>query len=208
MKLLKSASLAALVVIAGAAGAVTAQDPIVRDPAQVRAGTYDLDPSHGKITWSVDHMGFSTYVGQFVNVSGELTLDPADPSRSTLRASIPVTDVDANDDALDGHLLTPDFFDAANHPVATFVATSIVVDADDRDEATVSGDLTLRGVTRPVVMEVDFNQAGVSPVNQRYTVGFDGEATIRRSEFGIEYGLPFLGDEVELHIEGEFILRE
>lgn len=199
---------AAVIALAAAGGAVTAQDPFVTDPAQVRAGVYDLDPSHGKITWSVSHLGFSTYVGQFVNVSAQLTLDPANPANSTLTAAVPLTDVASNDSGLDGHLQTPDFFDAANHPTAAFVATSIVVDADDADEATVTGDLTLRGVTRPVVMEVEFNQAGVSPVNRRYTVGFDGEATIRRSEFGVDYGVPFVSDEVKLHIEGEFILRE
>ena len=207
MSSFRPVAFAAILAVAATAGAVTAQDPFVTDPAQVRAGFYDLDASHGKITWSVSHMGFSTYVGQFVNVSGELTLDPANPANSTLSATIPLADVASNNDGLNGHLRTADFFDVDNHPTATFVATSIVVDDDDADEATVTGDLTLRGVTRPVVMEVEFNQAGVNPVNQRYTVGFDGEASIQRSEFGIAYGLPLLGDEVELHIEGEFILR-
>ena len=138
-------ALAGVLAAATAAGAVTAQDPFVTDPAQVRAGVYDLDASHGKITWSVSHMGFSTYVGQFVNVSGALTLDPANPANSTLSASVPLADVASNDDGLNGHLRTADFFDVDNHPTATFVATSIAVDEDDADEATVTGDLTLRG---------------------------------------------------------------
>ena len=74
-------------------------------------------------------------------------------------------------------------------------------------EADVLGDLTLRGVTRPVTMEVEFNQAGPSMGNT-YKVGFDGEATIKRSEFGINYALPGISDEVELHIEGEFVLKQ
>ncbi len=140
-------------------------------------------------------------------LAATLTLDPANPSNSTLAATIPLTDVDSNSEGLDGHLQTDDFFDTANHPTATFRATSIVVDSDDPTEADVTGELTLRGVTRPVTMEVEFNQAGPS-MGGVYKVGFDGEATIRRSEFGIDFALPALGDEVELHMEGEFVLQE
>ena len=186
-----------------AGGAVVAQSAMTRIPAEVQAGAYKLDSSHGKITWSVDHLGFSKYYGQFVNVSAELTLDPANPAASTLTATIPLTDVAPNDDGLKRHLQTADFFDTANHPVATFRSTRIVVDPSDPDEATVHGELTLRGVTRPVTMEVDFNQAG--PTRGGYKAGFDGEATIRRSDFGITYALPGVSDEVELHIEGEFV---
>jgi len=196
-----AAGVAAAALLAG--GAVVAQNALTDVPAEVQAGAYKLDSDHGKITWSVDHLGFSTYVGQFVNVQADLTLDPANPANSRLTATIPLTDVDSNSDGLDGHLQTADFFDTANHPVATFVSRSVTVDADDPSEATVFGDLTLRGVTRPVTMEVEFNQAGQSM--GAYKAGFDGEATIRRSEFGIDYALPVLGDEVTLHIEGEFV---
>ncbi len=185
-------------------GVVTAQTAATRVPAEVQAGTYKLDPAHGKITWSVNHLGFSTYTGQFINVAADLTLDPANPSASTLTASVPLTEVAPNNDALKAHLQTPDFFDAAQFPTATFVATSIVVDADDATEAEVRGDLTLRGVTRPVTLDVEFNQAGPS-MGGAYKVGFDGETTIKRSEFGINYALPAVSDEVELHIEGEFV---
>lgn len=188
-------------------GAVVARTQATQVPAEVRAGTYALDAAHGKITWSVDHLGFSTYYGQFVNVQSELKLDPANPSASTLTATIPLTDVDSNSDGLDTHLQTPDFFDTANHPTATFVSRSITIDADDPTEADVLGDLTIRGVTRPVTMEVEFNQAGPSMGNV-YKVGFDGEATIKRSEFGINYALPAVGNEVKLHLEGEFVLQQ
>ena len=184
-------------------GAVAAQAALTRVPAEVRAGAYDLDADHGKITWSVDHLGFSTYKGQFVNVDADLVLDPANPSASTLSATIPLTEVDSNSDALDAHLQTADFFDTANHPVATYVSRSVTVHPDDATRATVVGDLTLRGVTRPVTMQVRFNQAGPS-MGGVYRAGFDGRATIKRSDFGIDYALPVLGDEVDLHIEGEF----
>lgn len=188
-------------------GSVVARTQVTRVPAEVRAGVYALDSSHGKITWSVNHLGFSTYYGQFVNVQATLNLDPANPSASSLTATIPLTDVDPNSDGLKAHLQTPDFFDTANHPVATFVSRSVTVDADDANEATVVGDLTLRGVTRSVTMEVEFNQAGPS-MGGVYKTGFDGEATIKRSDFGINYALPAVSDEVELHIEGEFVLQQ
>ncbi len=187
-------------------GSVVARTQTTQAPAEVRAGVYALDSAHGKITWSVNHLGFSTYYGQFVNVQATLTLDPANPSASSLTATIPLTDVDPNSDGLKAHLQTPDFFDTANHPVATFVSRSVTVDADDASEATVVGDLTLRGVTRSVTMDVEFNQAGPS-MGGVYKTGFDGEATIKRSDFGINYALPAVSDEVRLHIEGEFVLQ-
>ena len=204
-RLLARTAVAGALMLSLVGGVVTAQTAATRNPAEVQAGTYKLDPDHGKITWSVSHLGFSTYYGQFINVAADLTIDPANPSASTLTATVPLADVAPNSDGLKAHLQTADFFDTAKFPTATFVATSVVVDADDASEADVTGNLTLRGVTRPVTLEVQFNQAGPS-MGGAYRVGFDGETTIKRSEFGIAFGLPMgLGDEVELHIEGEFI---
>lgn len=204
MRLVSRAVIAAASLSLLAGGAVVAQAALTRTPSEVQAGAYALDSDHGKITWSVNHLGFSTYKGQFVNVDADLTLDPADPSTATLTATIPLTEVDSNSDGLDAHLQTADFFDTANHPVATYVSRSVTVDPTAPDRATVEGDLTLRGVTRPVTMTVRFNQAGPS-MGGAYRAGFDGEATLKRSDFGIDYALPVLGDEVSLHIEGEFI---
>ncbi|WP_299177920.1 YceI family protein [uncultured Brevundimonas sp.] len=203
---MKYALAGALAVSLAAGGAVVAQAALTQTPSEVTAGAYDLDSSHGKITWSVNHLGFSTYTGQFVNVKAELKLDVANPSASTLTATIPLTDVAPNDDRLKAHLQTADFFDTANHSTATFVSRSVTVDADNANEATVVGDLTLRGVTKPVTIEVEFNQAGTAM--GAYKAGFDGEATIKRSDFGINYALPAVSDEVELHIEGEFVLKQ
>jgi polyisoprenoid-binding protein YceI len=201
-----AAGVASLALLTG--GAVVAQTTLTKVPSEVTAGAYKLDSDHGKITWSVSHMGFSTYTGQFVNVQAELSLNPSNPSASTLTATIPLTDVMTGSNGLDGHLQSPDFFDTANHPTATFVSRSVEVDSDDPNEATVIGDLTLRGVTKSVVVEVEFNQAGPSMGNT-YKAGFDGEATIKRSDFGITYGIPMgLGDDVKLHIEGEFTLQQ
>ncbi|MHC3127770.1 hypothetical protein OB03_10990 [Brevundimonas sp. GN22] len=186
------------------AGSVIAQAAMTKVPSEVQAGTYKLDSSHGNITWSVNHLGFSQYYGQFANATAELKLDSANPSASTLTATIPMGDVATTSAGLTRHLKNADFFDVENHPTATFTSRSLRVDASDPTKATVEGDLTLRGVTKPVTMEVKFNQAGPS-MGGTYKAGFDGRAMIKRSDFGITYGLPAIGDDVKLHIEGEFV---
>ena len=204
--LLKSAAGAlALSLIAG--GAVVAQAALTQNPAEAQGGAYALDSSHGKITWSVNHLGFSTYTGQFVNVKAELKLDAANPSASTLTATVPLTDVNPANDGLKDHLQTPDFFDTAQFPTATFTSTSVTVDKDDKSRAAVVGNLNLHGVTRPVTLAVKFNQAGPSRGNT-YKAGFDATTVIKRSDFGINFGLPAIGDDVTLHIEGEFVKPE
>ena len=198
----KSLLIAAAAILSLGGVALAQGDALTHKPADVRSGSYVLDPAHGKITWSVSHMGFSTYVGQFNDVSATLTLDSANPAASKLDASVRMASVGTFSDGLDAHLKTADFFDVANHPTAAFHATSIR--RTDADSADITGNLTLRGVTKPIVIQADFNQAGVNPVDKGYTVGFDGHAKIKRSDFGISYGLPALGDEITLHLEAEF----
>lgn len=201
----KFAIIAALGVTALSGAAFAQADALTRDPIQVQSGSYVLDPAHGKITWSVDHMGFSTYVGQFTNVAANLDLNVKNPSASRLNATVKMDSVGTFSDGLDKHLKTADFFDTAKFPSASFRATGIRL--VDRDTAKITGNLTLRGVTKSIEIQADFNQAGVNPVDKQYSLGFDGEATIKRSEFGIGYGLPMLGDEVKLHLEAEFKLK-
>lgn len=199
-----------LIAVAGAAvlstTAIAQGDGLTQNPVEVRSGDYVLDASHGKITWSVDHMGFSTYVGQFTDVEAKLDLDTANPAASRLEAVVQTDSVGTLNEQLDAHLKTADFFDTAKYPTARFEATSIRL--TDRDSAEVTGNLTMRGITRPIVFAADFNQAGMSPVDKKYTLGFDGRALIKRSDFGMQYGLPMLGDEVTLHLEAEFKLVE
>ena len=202
----KYAIIAALGVAVLSGGAIAQSDALTQNPVEVRSGSYVLDPAHGKITWSVDHMGFSTYVGQFTDVSARLNLDVANPSESDLEAVIATDSLGTLNDQLDAHLKTSDFFDTANFPTARFEATAIRL--TDDDSAEIFGNLTLRGITRPVVIAADFNQAGINPVDQKYTLGFDGRALIKRSDYGIEYGLPMRGDEVTLNLEAEFKLVE
>ena len=201
-----AAGLAATLAVTLAAGAaVQAQGAFTKNPAEIRAGAYVLDPSHSKVTWSVSHLGFSTYTGQFAGVQADLRLDPKNPRSSTLQATVQTASVGTLHSGLDAHLKNADFLDVAKHPTATFRSTRL--DLVDRDTARITGDLTLRGVTKPVVIEADFTQGGVHPMDKSYTIGFDGKAKIKRSDFGVSYGLPMVGDEVTLHLAAEFKLQ-
>lgn len=172
------------------------------DPTQVRSGAYRLDPAHGKITWSLGHLGFSTYYGQITDVAAEASLDAKAPDKSRISVTVGTPSITGLNDKLDAHLKSPDFFDTQKFPTATFVSTS--VEPTSPTTARVNGELTLKGVTRPVSFDATFNQAGLHPVDKLYTVGFDGRAVIKRSEFGITAYLPMVGDEVTLRLEGEF----
>lgn len=207
-KTLRNTLLAGLLLAAISALPVAAQpqSPFNANPAALREGTYMLDPAHGKITWSVMHLGLSRYQGQIAGVKGELRLDPKAPEQSTLLVTIPMDGGGTFDADLDAHLRSADFFDVAKYPTATFTATRI--ERVGERGARVTGDLTLRGITKPVTFEAVFNSAGIHPVTKRYTAGFDGTATIRRSEFGMTYLVPGVSDEVRLQLEGEFQLSE
>jgi len=193
------AGLGALLVLSPLA--VVAQSAFSGDPAQVQAGDYRLDPAHSKITWSVDHLGFSTYVGQFSKVEGMVSLDPKAVGASKLDVTIDANSVGTLNPALDAHLKTADFLDTAKFPIATFKATKIT--ATGARTADITGDLTLHGVTRPVTVAATFNQGGVNPMDRTYSLGFAGKATLKRTDFGITTYAPALGDEVTLTLEAE-----
>lgn len=208
-------AIAAFVLAATAAApALTAQGapqvPGAKDPARVTAGTYAADPNHSLIGWEVSHFGFNDYYGIFGDVAGTLVLDPANPSAAKVDVTIPVANVTTASKGLTDHLLRagkdgakPDFFGPAPAP-ARFVSTSVKVDPKDKTKATITGDLTLNGVTKPVTFEAEFIGAGNNPYNKKATVGFEAETEIKRSDFGVNYAIPFVSDEVELDISVAF----
>jgi polyisoprenoid-binding protein YceI len=183
------------------------QLPGQQDPARVTGGTYTADAGHSLIQWEVDHFGFNPYFGIFGDVAGTLTLDPKNLSAAKVDVTIPVSKVVTASAGLTDHLLRagkdggkPDFFGPAPSD-ARFVSTAVKANGN---EAEITGNLTLNGVTRPVTIEAEFVGAGTNPMNKKETVGFEGEVTIKRSEFGIAYALPMVSDEVELDISIAF----
>jgi polyisoprenoid-binding protein YceI len=177
-----------------------AQATVTR-PAAVNAGTYGIEPSHTRILFSVNHMGFTTWYGNFTGASGTLKLTPARPDASTLTVSVPVASVTTTNAKLDSELKEADWLDAAKFPTATFTAQKITATGGT---AKVAGTLTLHGVTKPVVFAVTFNGAGVNPLDHAYTVGFDVRAHIKRSDFGVSKYLGLVGDDVDLIISAAF----
>ncbi len=186
------------------AAETAAPDAVAEAVAEAKSGVYAIDPNHSKITWAVSHLGFSTYYGQIPNIRGELKLDVDKVENSTLDVTIPVRDVGTLHEALDGHLRNADFLDVEAFPEAHFRATKIT--RVGPREARIDGDLTLRGKTQPVSLATTFNKAGANPLNQAYTLGFSAKGSFKRSDFGINYGLPVVGDEVALLIETELLV--
>lgn len=183
------------------------QTPGAVDVARVTAGTYNTDPGHTLIGWRVSHFGFNDYFGIFGDATGTLVLDPAKPNASTVDITIPVGKVTTASAGLTGHLLRAgkeggkaDFFGPAPAD-AKFVSTSVVAKGTT---AKITGNLTLNGVTKPVVLDTTFSGAGNNPFNKKATVGFHATTTIKRSEFGVNYGIPVISDAVKLDISVAF----
>lgn len=196
----------------GAVASLTAQPamemPGKRDTARVQAGTYTIDGAHTLVAWRVSHFGFNDYFGLFGDAKGTLQLNPRNLGATRLDLTLPVSTVTVASAGLREHLLRPgknggkpDFFGAAPAD-ARFVSTSIRRTA--RTKAAITGNLTLNGITRPIVIAAEFVGAGANPMNKRETVGFHGRAAIERSAFGLTYALPMIADRVELDISVAF----
>jgi polyisoprenoid-binding protein YceI len=183
------------------------QLPGAMDVARVTAGNYVTDPSHTLIGWRVNHFGFNDYFGIFGDATGTLSLDPKNPNAAKVDITIPVSKVTTASAGLTGHLLRagkdggkPDFFGPAPAD-AKFVSTKV---AASGTSAKISGNLTLNGVTKPVVLDAKFSGAGNNPFNKKATVGFHATTNIKRSDFGVMYGIPVVSDNVALDITVAF----
>ena len=166
------------------------------------ADTYVFDKSHTDIIVSWNHFGFSTSTGEFLDYDGKLVLDEADPAKSSIDISFALAGFDTDWTARDEHFASADFFDLANNPTATFKSTSVEPTGDKT--ATVTGDLTIKGVTKPVTLEVTLNAMGPSPVDDKiFVAGFDARGTIKRSEWGLGLYAPYVSDEIGISISTE-----
>jgi polyisoprenoid-binding protein YceI len=175
--------------------------PGAPDPARVKGGSYSVDPHHTQILFKVNHLGFNSYYGIFGGAKGSLKLDRAKPAASAVSIEIPVALVLTTSSELNTHLKAPDFFDTAKFPTATFKSTSVAVQGT---KAKITGNLTLRGVTKPVTLDAWFTGAGPAPMSKADTIGFEATTTLKRSDFGISYGVPLVADEVPLKITVAF----
>ncbi|WP_256645659.1 YceI family protein [Thermomonas paludicola] len=193
-----------------AAPAATAASAVASAPApavhaapaiQARSGTYALDPTHTNVLVQWSHFGFSQPSAAFAISAGTLVYDAADVGNSRVEVTIPVAAIDTFVPALDEHLRKADFFDVVRYPQAGFKSTS--VQADGVNRLRVTGDLTIKGITKPVALAVTLNGAGEHPMLKQQAIGFSASAMLKRSDFGMGAFAPGVSDEVQLRITTE-----
>jgi len=176
----------------------------VLDTAAAPEGAYVLDPAHASVNWSLSHAGLSFYTARFDGISGALDFNPDSPTSSRLDVRIDPKTVSTGDPDWDEKLATAGkYFDANTHSEIRFTSTSATKTSNNTGQVT--GDLTLKGVTLPVTLDVTYNGAGKSFGNPGTTLGFSATGKIKRSDWGMNTLTNFgIGDEVTLRIEAEF----
>lgn len=161
---------------------------------------FTIDPEHSYVIWYIKHFNFSTQTGKWY-VQGTLEMDKDKPQDSKVNVTIPIGNLVTGNAELDNHLKEPLFFDLKQFPLATFVSNK--VEMTGKETAKVYGTLTLRGVSKPVTLDVKLNGMGMNPITEKMTLGFSGHTQIKRSNFGINTLLPKIGDEVKIDMEIE-----
>jgi polyisoprenoid-binding protein YceI len=181
------------------------------DVSKLPAGAYKLDPLHASLVFHANHLGFSNYTGQFRNFTADMTLDPSQPEKTTLIATIDLKSLDLPTSPADfiAELLSDKFLDASITPQLKFESTSVTLTGPAT--ADILGNFTMRGITKPVTLHATFNGGyDGHPMDPAARVGFSAHGVLKRSEFGIDYGIPSPGttmgvsDEVTFEIEAEF----
>jgi polyisoprenoid-binding protein YceI len=200
-----AATIVALLSIAVTVPAARAQ-AAGQSPQAVKAGTYKIEPQHTQVVFSVSHFGFTNYSGFFSSASGTLQLDASHPAASKLTVNIPINSVMTTSSVLDQELKGPQWFDAAKFPLATFTSTKVTPTGERT--ATIEGNLTLHGVSKPITLQASFGGAGVNPLDKAYTVGFAVTGVVPRGDFGVKEYLPVVGNDVHLTIAGAFELQQ
>lgn len=168
------------------------------------ATTYEIDPDHTQVLASWSHFGFSNPVANFGEARGTIVYDADNVSASSVQVTLPLSGLQAFVPAFNEHLRSADFFEAAKYPEVTFRSTQVETAAEGALK--VSGDLTIKGITRPVVLDVTLNQAAEQPMAKRQAIGFDATTTVRRTDFGLGLYAPGVSDEVTLRITTEAIV--
>lgn len=167
------------------------------------ADSYTIDPQHTFPNFSISHLGFSTMHGRFDETSGKLDFDPAKKTGS-VEITINAKSVNTGYEKRDNHLRSPDFLNTAEHPTITFKSTKASFASST---GKVEGMLTMAGATKPVTLNVTSFKCGVHPMSKKNVCGFDAETTIKRSEFGVNYGIPGIGDDMKLVFEVEAVKK-
>ena len=174
-------------------------------PAQA-ADQYGFDQLHTQVMFFVSHLGFAKSSGEFHQVDGYFMFDEANPAASVIDVSIPTSSIDMDSEKWNTHMKGKNFFNVEEFPVMTFKSTAIAVTGEKT--ADITGDFTLLGVTKPVVLNVVHNKTGNNPFSGKAQAGFSATTQIKRSDFGMKYALPGVGDDVEIRLEVEAVKSE
>lgn len=186
--------------VADAAAAPAASEAAVA-PITAASGTYKIDPNHTNVLVSWSHFGLSNPSINFGDADGAIVYNADDAAASSVNVTLPVSGISALAANFHDHLSSADWFDAAKFPTATFKSTG--VQAAGTNKFTVAGDLTVKGVTKPVTLDVTLNGAGEHPMRKVPAIGFDATTTLKRSDFGLGGYAPAVSDEVKVHITTE-----
>lgn len=206
--LLSLALAGALAACGGQSPTSAIETPTATAPASVEvdaiepvSGTYVIDPTHTDVLAQWNHLGFSNPSAHFGKVEGTIVYDADEIGNSSVSVTIPISALNSFTDAFDAHLHNADFFESETFPTATFTSTE--VESTGTNTLKVTGDLTIKDHTRPVELDVVLNGAGPHPRSQQPAIGFDATTTLLRSDFGLGYGAPAVGDEVLIRITVE-----
>lgn len=183
---------------------VIAQAPAIpgtKDASRVTAGNYVVDGNHTQVVWKVDHLGFTPLYGTFGAPTGTLSLDPAKPEAAKVSVTFPMSGMAIAPASFLKHLSSADFFETEKFDSAKFESTSVAVTGET---AKISGNLTIKGITKPVVLDAKFYGAGNNPRGGKLNIGFTATAKIKRSDFGLGMAVPIVSDETDLKIVAAF----
>ena len=183
-------------------GAVYAQGgppapPGKPDPSLVTAGNYTIDGGHSQVLFTYEHFGLTSNMGLASGAKGTLSFDPAAPNNAKLSVDVPISTIHTTIDALDKEFQAAAWFNAAEFPNAHFESTKVTASGNS---ATIDGNLTIKGITKPATINATFAAAGKNPFGQKETVAFKGTASIKRSDFGLGNAVPLVADKVDLLI--------
>jgi polyisoprenoid-binding protein YceI len=200
------AALIAIGVTPAAAQKPPAPLPPVLGPEGVVAGAYQIDTKETLVRYATLHMGLNDFWGTFPGATGTLTIDPKDISAAKLEVKVPISSVETTNRDLNGLFFSDQFFDADKYPTMRFVSTEVT--RTGNNTAKVAGNLTMHGITKPVVLNVTLNGVGPNSFSKVLTLGFKADGVVKRSDFGMGKYVPIVSDETTIAISAAFELKK
>ena len=169
-------------------------------------GDYVLEKSHASVVFTINHMGYSNYTGRFNMLDAAVHFDAKNPSASSVNVTVMPSSVDTHNSTLEAELASKAWFNTEAFPKATFVSTKI--EKTGAKTGKITGDFTLAGVTKPIVLDAVFNGGGHDAFMKKDKLGFSAKTTLKRSDFGVSNYVPLVGDTGAIDIEAEFVRKD